>query len=110
MSKILFVGFKEEDVKEYTCDNIFIVFTEEETEDLTLQEKVFFMQRNTMQSDVIIANLNKNLNIDELYILLMANNNNIPIIGVGKNNKLPFTLHNHFAFLEGAIEHCSQYY
>ena len=108
MVKVILVGFNEVEITIDISDIKVSSFTSKIPQGMTLREHIFFIQSETLKSNAIIVNAEKEiLSIEELYLLQIAVNNNIPIFGVGqsKNELINELLLNSFDTLDEALEH-----
>jgi hypothetical protein len=108
MVKVILVGFNEVEITIDISDIKVSSFTSKIPPGMTLREHIVFIQSETLKSNAIVINTEKEiLSIEELYLLQIAVNNNIPIFGVGQsNNKLiNEIILNSFDTLDEALEH-----
>jgi len=108
MVKVILVGFNDVKITVDISDIKISSFTPNIPSGMTLREHIFFIQSETLTSNAIVINTEKEiLSIEELYLLQIAVNNNIPIFGVGKsdNRFINEMLLNSFETLDDALEH-----
>lgn len=108
MVKVILVGFDNITITVDISDIKVSSFTSKIPQGMTLKEHVFFIQSETLKSDFIIVNTEKDFyTVEEIYLLQIAVNNNIPIFGVGQNNNklINEIILNSFDTLDEALEH-----
>lgn len=113
MVKIILVGFDDITITVDISDIKVSSFTSSIPQGMTLKEHIFFIQSETLKSDFIIVNTEKDFyTVEEIYLLQIAVNNNIPIFGVGNvsNNIVKEIILNSFETLNEALEHINIFY